>query len=83
MSSSMMESSTTGAEGDVVQAGDLVEAQDQVGEVAHHLFPSSGPLPGGQAEVVVVHKEGADRNSAHCAQGNHLAIHPPIRFDQT
>merc|ERR1719219_2810674 len=26
----MMESSTTGAEGDVVQAGDLVEAQDQV-----------------------------------------------------
>jgi len=30
MSSSMMESSTTGAEGDVVQAGDLVEAQDQV-----------------------------------------------------
>merc|ERR1719492_726543 len=26
----MMESSTTGAEGDVVQSGDLVEAQDQV-----------------------------------------------------
>ena len=36
MSSSMMESSTTGDQGDVVQAGDLVEAQDQVGQVAHH-----------------------------------------------
>merc|ERR1712203_1310728 len=30
MSNSMMESSTTGDQGDVVQAGDLVEAQDQV-----------------------------------------------------
>ena len=80
MSSSMMESSTTGDQGDVVQAGDLVEAQDQVGQVARHLFPSFVPLPGGQAEVVVVNEEGADRNSAHCAQGKHLAIQPPIRF---
>ena len=32
MSSSMMESSmTAGDQGDLVQAGDLVEAQDQVG----------------------------------------------------
>ena len=80
MSSSMMESSTTGDQGDVVQAGDLVEAQDQVGQVARHLFPSSNPLPGGQAEVVVVNEEGADRNFAHCAQGKHLAIHTPIQF---
>ena len=80
MSSSMMESSTTGDQGDVVQAGDLVEAQDQVGEVARHLFPSSVLIPGGEAEVVVVNEEGADRNSAHCAQGKHLAIQPPIRF---
>ena len=80
MSSSMMESSTIGDQSDVVQAGDLVEAQDQVGQVARHLFPSSVPLPGGQAEVVVVNEEGADRNFAHCAQGKHLAIQPPIRF---